>query len=125
MPPLSLQICATLISRRRGNYGPPRICATDGISLCPRRAAHVTFARRMDTISLGTTSIQVSRLAYGCWRILGPEGTEPNTEREANGRKAIMAAYEAGFTFFDHADVYADGAAEKVFGDLLKQISGM
>jgi len=79
----------------------------------------------MDTISLSTTSIQVSRLAYGCWRILGPEGVEPNVEREAGARKAIAAAYEAGFTFFDHADVYADGAAEKVFGDVLKQTSGM
>ena len=79
----------------------------------------------MDTISLGTTSIQVSRLAYGCWRILGPEGAEPNTERESGARKAVTTAYEAGFTFFDHADVYADGVAEKVFGDVLKQTSGM
>jgi predicted oxidoreductase len=79
----------------------------------------------MDTISLGASSIQVSRLAYGCWRILGPEGAEPNADREAGARKAIITAYETGFTFFDHADVYADGVAEKVFGDVLKQTSGM
>lgn len=78
----------------------------------------------MDTIPLGN-SLQVSRLAYGCWRILGPEGAEQNAERETGARKAIVAAYEAGFTFFDHADVYADGAAETVFGAALKQISGM
>src|SRR5436190_22071724 len=78
----------------------------------------------MDTISL-TDSIQVSRLAFGCWRVLGPEGAEPTPERETGARKAIVAAYEAVFTFFDHADIYADGAAEKVFGDVLKQISGM
>jgi predicted oxidoreductase len=79
----------------------------------------------MDRISLGKSSIQASRLAYGCWRVLGPEGAEPNPNREANARKAITAAYEAGFTLFDHADIYADGAAEKVFGDVLKQVSGM
>lgn len=78
----------------------------------------------MDTVPI-TTSIHASRLAYGCWRILGPEGVEPNREREAGARKAITAAYEAGFTFFDHADVYADGAAEKAFGEVLKQVSGM
>src|ERR1041385_7193201 len=78
----------------------------------------------MDAISL-PGSISVSRLAYGCWRVLGPEGAEPTPEREVGARKAIAAAYDAGFTFFDHADVYADGAAEKVFGDVLKQTSGM
>jgi predicted oxidoreductase len=56
---------------------------------------------------------------------LGPEGVEPNAERETGARKAIVAAYETGFTLFDHADVYADGVAEKVFGDVLKQINGM
>ena len=78
----------------------------------------------MDKIQLGD-SLQVSRLAYGCWRILGPENAEPNAERESAARKAVIAAYEAGFTFFDHADVYADGMAETVFGRVLKQIVGM
>ena len=72
-----------------------------------------------------TSSIQVSRLAYGCWRVLGPEGVDVNADREPGARKAIAAAFECGYTFFDHADVYADGAAEKVFGDALKEISGM
>src|ERR1051325_3928647 len=78
----------------------------------------------MDTIPL-TGSLQASRLGYGCWRILGPEGIEPNRERETAARKAIAAAYETGFTLFDHADVYADGAAEKIFGEVLKEVGGM
>lgn len=78
----------------------------------------------MDTISL-SQSLRTSRLAYGCWRILGHEGAEPSAGREAAAQQAVTAAYEAGFTFFDHADVYADGAAEKVFGDVLKKVSGM
>ncbi|HWN94194.1 MAG TPA: aldo/keto reductase [Methylomirabilota bacterium] len=78
----------------------------------------------MDKMPLAS-SMEVSRLAYGCWRILGPEGAGPTVDRETGARKAITTAYEAGFTLFDHADVYADGMAEKVFGDVLKQVSGM
>ncbi len=79
----------------------------------------------MESLTLGTTTIQVSRLAYGCWRILGHEGAEPNPNREAQARSAIQAAFDAGFTFYDHADIYADGMAEKVFGDTLKATPGM
>ncbi|MCX6904493.1 MAG: aldo/keto reductase, partial [Verrucomicrobia bacterium] len=35
------------------------------------------------------------------------------------------AAYESGYTLFDHADIYCDGAAETIFGQVLKQVSGM
>jgi predicted oxidoreductase len=79
----------------------------------------------MTTIQLGSSTIQCSRLAYGCWRVLGPENAQPTSEREKNARQAITTAYESGFTLFDHADVYADGAAEKVFGDVLRQVAGM
>lgn len=79
----------------------------------------------MQTIKLGSSQLQVSRLAYGCWRILGPEGVEPDAERRLAARKAVQAAHEAGFTFFDLADVYADGAAEEVFGEVLRQTPGL
>jgi predicted oxidoreductase len=79
----------------------------------------------MDTIPLGTSSIRVSRLAYGCWRILGPESAEPTVSRESNAQRAIRAAFESGYTLFDHADIYADSVAEKVFGDVLKSTPGM
>jgi predicted oxidoreductase len=74
----------------------------------------------METTTISGTTLNVSRLAYGCWRVLGPESAEPGTEREAGARKAIQAAFDAGFTFFDHADIYADGRAETVFGQALK-----
>ncbi|HMJ91063.1 MAG TPA: aldo/keto reductase [Candidatus Acidoferrum sp.] len=79
----------------------------------------------MDTIPLGTSSIRVSRLAYGCWRILGPESAEPTASHESNAQRAIRAAFESGYTLFDQADIYADSAAEKVFGDVLKSTPGM
>jgi predicted oxidoreductase len=57
--------------------------------------------------------------------VLGPEGTEPNSEREVGARKAITAAYEAGFTLFDHADIYSGGAGERIFGQALRQVPTM
>src|SRR5439155_311658 len=44
---------------------------------------------------------------------------------EASGARAVLAAYEAGYTLFDHADIYCDGVPEKIFGQVLKGIPGM
>ncbi len=38
---------------------------------------------------------------------------------------AVIAAYEAGYTLFDHADIYCSGACEEIFAKVLKQIPGM
>jgi predicted oxidoreductase len=73
----------------------------------------------MKTVVISPTMTAASRLAYGCWRI---------AEREAKpgaGRRALLAALEAGYTLFDHADIYCDGEAEKVFGQLLKETPGL
>ena len=76
----------------------------------------------MRTIPLGNSSLVSSRLAYGCWRIAGKEA---DAEYEVRGRKAVIAAYEAGYTLFDHADIYGRGRAETIFGQVLKEVSGM
>jgi predicted oxidoreductase len=76
--------------------------------------------------SLGTGTLSSSRLAYGCWRIAGCwEPASRTPDLEANGRRAVIAAYEAGFTLFDHADVYCSGWGEIIFGQVLKEISSM
>lgn len=80
----------------------------------------------MQNIPLGVSSLLSSRLAYGCWRLAGtwvPSEIKP--EDEARGRKAVVAAYEAGYTLFDNADIYSRGHAERIFGEALKQVSGM
>jgi len=67
-----------------------------------------------------------SRLAYGCLRIAGTwNPAEVTAISEASGQRAVLAAYEAGYTLFDHADIYCDGVAEKIFGQVLKKVSGM
>jgi predicted oxidoreductase len=80
----------------------------------------------MQTVQLGRSSLSCSRLAYGCWRITGnPEGGKTSPEAEANARKTVIAAYECGYTIFDLADIYSEGASEAIFGRALKEASGM
>ena len=65
----------------------------------------------MQKIQIGKSNLESTRLVYGCMRISGdPE----------KGKKAIMAAYDAGYRHFDHADIYGGGKSESLFGEVLK-----
>lgn len=78
----------------------------------------------MQSIKIGNSSLTSSRLAYGCWRIAGWD--QPVTpDVIAAGKRAVAAAYEAGYTLFDNADIYGGGHAETVFGHALREIPGM
>lgn len=80
----------------------------------------------MDTIPLGSSSLTGSRIAYGCWRVTGSvEAPDIISEHEETAICAITTAYECGITIFDHADIYAQGEAERVFGKVLKSIPDM
>jgi predicted oxidoreductase len=80
----------------------------------------------MQSTLLGVSSLRASRLAYGCWRVAGTwDPTEVTPENRAAGCRAILAAYEAGYTLFDNADIYCRGEAERILGSVLKEISGM
>jgi predicted oxidoreductase len=75
----------------------------------------------MQQVQLHGSELRCSRLAYGCWRIIAAgKAVEVTPEREQDARKAILTAYESGYTLFDHADIYSDGLAEWVFGRLLR-----
>lgn len=80
----------------------------------------------METVSLGRSSLPSSRLAYGCWRVAGtwnPE--EVDADKVAAGKRAIHAAFDAGYRLFDHADIYCRGLAEAIFCQALKENSRM
>ena len=80
----------------------------------------------MKVIPLGTSSLACSRLAYGCWRIAGSwDPSEVTAASKANGRQAVLAAFEAGYTLFDLADIYCGGEAETLFGQVLKEVPGL
>src|SRR5437899_10226146 len=80
----------------------------------------------METVSLGISSLLSSRLGYGCWRLVGTwNPAEVTSEGKTQGRRAVIAAFEAGYTLFDNADIYCRGVTEEVFGEALKMVSGM
>lgn len=60
---------------------------------------------------------EVSRLAYGVWRLTeDPDGSAP-TQVLAK----IDACLEAGITTFDHADIYGGYACEALFGRAVQE----
>ena len=71
----------------------------------------------MKLIQLGNTSLEVSRIAYGCMGLGGSwdrsERLSDQSKREAV--KAIRTALDEGINFFDHADIYRWGKAEEAF----------
>ncbi len=71
----------------------------------------------MKTIRLGQSELKSSRLAYGCMRIVG-DGSKTDRDK---GKHVIHAAVDAGYTLFDHADIYGRGACEELFGEVLKE----
>jgi predicted oxidoreductase len=80
----------------------------------------------MRTQPLGVSALRPTRLAYGCWRLVSSMNpAEVTPEREAEGRRAVIAAFEAGYTLFDHADIYCRGVCESIHGQVLRDVGGM
>jgi len=76
----------------------------------------------MKQVRIGRSTLKGSRLAFGCWRIAGTwEARKVTAKAREAGVKAILAAHEAGYTLFDHADIYCEGVSEELFGLALKQ----
>lgn len=65
----------------------------------------------MRTIQLGKSALQVPVIAVGCMRI------DSLSKEEA--RRFVETALELGANFFDHADVYGEGACEEIFADAI------
>ncbi len=80
----------------------------------------------MKTCKLGNSVLVGSRLSYGCWR-LADAANESATPADsiAAGRRAVIAAYEAGYTLFDGADIYGRGRCEEIMGRTVREVSGM
>ncbi|HEX5333484.1 MAG TPA: aldo/keto reductase [Cellulomonas sp.] len=74
----------------------------------------------MDYVKLGSTGLEVSRLALGCMSFGDPSsGGHPWTLDEDTSRPLIRQAVEAGITFFDTANVYSAGTSEEIVGRAL------
>lgn len=65
---------------------------------------------------LGSTDLTISELSFGTWAIGGAWGDTNDTE----ALKGLDTAIDKGVNFFDTADVYGDGHAEKLLGRTVK-----
>lgn len=68
---------------------------------------------------LGGTGLTVSVIGFGAWG-LGGDAYGPVDEDLA--RRTLRAAWDAGITFFDTADVYGAGRSERLIGEALREV---
>lgn len=69
---------------------------------------------------------RTSNLIYGCMEIGGRWDASPldDTVRR-DGFAALDAAVDAGYTVYDHADIYCYGKSELLFGEWLREHPGL
>jgi 1-deoxyxylulose-5-phosphate synthase len=75
----------------------------------------------MDQVRLGATGLHVSRVALGMMNY-GNKAERPWFLDEAEAEPIVRRAVEGGFTFFDTADMYSQGASEVITGRLLRKL---
>jgi voltage-dependent potassium channel beta subunit len=65
---------------------------------------------------LGRSGLLVSELSFGSWVTYG------NQLDTRAARECMAAAWDAGVNFFDNAEIYARGEAERIMGAVLKEL---
>ncbi|MFB6152126.1 MAG: aldo/keto reductase [Haloarculaceae archaeon] len=70
----------------------------------------------MDTRTLGSTGMDVTEIGLGTWNV-GPVWDEVSDE---GARDSIRAALDAGANVVDTAEIYGDGRAERLIGEVIE-----
>ena len=65
---------------------------------------------------LGSSGLQLSALSFGAWVTFGTR------IGRGEARELIAQAWDAGVNFFDNAETYANGEAERIMGDALADL---
>jgi voltage-dependent potassium channel beta subunit len=65
---------------------------------------------------LGRSGLQLSALSFGAWVTFGAQ------VGRGQARELLALAYDHGINFFDNAEVYNHGEAERVMGDVLADL---
>ncbi len=65
---------------------------------------------------LGSSGLQLSALSFGAWVTFGSQIGRDES------RNLIAAAHDHGVNFFDNAETYANGEAERVMGDVIADL---
>ncbi|MGU9979364.1 aldo/keto reductase [Phreatobacter sp. HK31-P] len=78
----------------------------------------------METVKLGRTGLDVSRLCLGCMTYGAPDmGAHPWSMGETESRPFIRRALDLGINFFDTANIYSLGSSEEIVGKALKDMA--
>jgi voltage-dependent potassium channel beta subunit len=65
---------------------------------------------------LGSSGLPLSALSFGAWATFG------TAIGRGEARNLVAAAWDAGVNFFDNAETYASGEAERVMGDVIADL---
>ncbi len=69
-----------------------------------------------DSVRLGRTSLMVSPVCFGCWQM---GQTYWGKVSEDDLKASVAKALDLGVNFFDTADAYGNGTAERILGEAL------
>mgnify|MGYP002509542785 CR=1 FL=1 len=69
----------------------------------------------MKKLCLGHGVLEASQIGLGCMRIA-------NLRTKQAVRELVDVAMDQGINFFDHADIYAGGEAERIFGEAVDPV---
>ncbi|HTA64456.1 MAG TPA: aldo/keto reductase, partial [Xanthomonadaceae bacterium] len=65
---------------------------------------------------LGSSGLKLSALSFGAWVTFG------TSIGRSQARELIAQAFDAGVNFFDNAEAYSNGEAERIMGDVLADL---
>ncbi len=78
---------------------------------------------------LGTTSIKVSEIGFGCWTMGGPNWSTSNGQpigwADVNDEEVlagVKVGFDAGVNHWDNADIYGNGRAERTLAACLRTL---
>src|SRR5690606_19122118 len=80
------------------------------------RAPPIHRSDPMQYRRLGASGLQLSALSFGAWMTFGRQ------VGRGQARELVAAAWDHGINFFDNAEVYANGEAERVMGDVIADL---
>ncbi|GAA1855729.1 aldo/keto reductase [Pseudonocardia ailaonensis] len=76
----------------------------------------------MDSVKLGSTGVDVSRICLGAMSFGTPERGTHSWSLDADAsRPILLRAFEAGINFVDTANVYSAGTSEEILGKVLAE----
>lgn len=73
----------------------------------------------MDYMQFGRTTLHVSKISYGTWQFGGDWGRVERSQWDT-GKATVQKALELGINFFDTAQAYGFGMAERMLGEALQ-----